>query len=264
MRSRTRDVKVVNDDGCDEGGGDEERREHRNQIREVRESNEAQRRRAQAGHTNWFLPKPVNSQLEIGVIDDGSGDGIRLMSARSRTFDSPQETLFEPSHATASRIRAVLERSACSKLCVRGQPRMMLSNVLQCYVSGDMRRTVEVEAVVRRVDGSGELVIRGRFGTRWVVQRLAIWIDSIWERFCVLVAFQGRFIRHGDDEVPRREDKRCGFNTNNDSDSLYTSVDTRLRPLGRPNDARTRRVCVSIVPESTRVAYRNHSSEYFK
>ena len=55
-------------------------------------------------------------------------------------------------------------------------------------------RTMEVEAVVRRVDGFGKFVVCGRAETWWVVQRLAVLIEFVRQRFCVLVSDQRRFI----------------------------------------------------------------------
>ena len=53
---------------------------------------------------------------------------------------------------------------------------------------------MKVEAVVRRVDGFGKLVVCGRAGTRWVVQRLAVLIEFVRQRFRVLVSDQRRFV----------------------------------------------------------------------
>ena len=53
---------------------------------------------------------------------------------------------------------------------------------------------MEVEAVVRRVDGFGKFVVCGRAGTWWVVQRLAVLIEFVRQRFRVLVPDQRRFV----------------------------------------------------------------------
>ena len=53
---------------------------------------------------------------------------------------------------------------------------------------------MEVEAVVRRVDGFGKLVICGRAGTRWVIQRLAVRIEFVGKGFRVFIPDQRRFV----------------------------------------------------------------------
>lgn len=54
----------------------------------------------------------------------------------------------------------------------------------------DVELTVEVESIVGRVDWLGELVVRGRSGTRRIGERLPVQVVGSREGLQVLVAFE--------------------------------------------------------------------------
>lgn len=74
-------------------------------------------------------------------------------------------------------------------------------------LENDVELTVEVESIVRRVDWLGELVVRGRSGTRWIEERLLVRVVGNREGLRVIVAFEGGLVGHGG----REQEQACRY-----------------------------------------------------